>query len=83
MAGVGRRAFAAAAHAALFTGHSKFGFPSPGLSPTSIFGYPGQIMSTSPISPVDGRLSSLSGYLNISTDVGGGKFYYQPKTIGN
>ncbi|CAE6446007.1 unnamed protein product [Rhizoctonia solani] len=72
MAGVGRRAFAAAAHAALFTGHSKFGFPSPGLSPTSIFGYPGQIMSTSPISPVDGRLSSLSGYLNISTDVGGG-----------
>ncbi|CAE6421075.1 unnamed protein product [Rhizoctonia solani] len=71
MAGVGRRAFAAAAHAALFTGHSKFGLPSPGLSPTSIYGYPGQILSTSPISPVDGRLSSLSGYLNISTDLGG------------
>ncbi|EUC61702.1 hypothetical protein RSOL_404960 [Rhizoctonia solani AG-3 Rhs1AP] len=70
MAGVGRRAFAAAAHAALFTGHSKYGLPSPGLSPTSMFGYPGQIMS-SPISP-DGRLSSLSGYLNISTDVTGG-----------
>ncbi|CAE6523294.1 unnamed protein product [Rhizoctonia solani] len=72
MAGVGRRAFAAVAHAALFTGHSKFGLPSPGLSPTSIYGYPGQILSTSPTSPVDGRLSSLSGYLNISTDVGGG-----------
>ncbi|CAE6441772.1 unnamed protein product [Rhizoctonia solani] len=72
MAGVGRRAFAAAAHAALFTGHSKYGLPSPGLSPTSMFGYPGQIMSTSPISPVDGRFSSLSGYLNISTDVTGG-----------
>ncbi|CAE7171360.1 unnamed protein product [Rhizoctonia solani] len=72
MAGVGRRAFAAAAHAALFTGHAKFGLPSPGLSPTSIYGYPGQIMSTSPTSPIDGRLSSLSGYLNISTDVAGG-----------
>ncbi|CUA68157.1 Paxillin homolog 1 [Caenorhabditis elegans] [Rhizoctonia solani] len=72
MAGVGRRAFAAVAHAALFTGHGKFGLPSPGLSPTSMYGYPGQIMSTSPISPVDGRFSSLSGYLNISTDVTGG-----------
>ncbi|KAF8710276.1 Zinc-binding domain present in Lin-11, Isl-1, Mec-3, partial [Rhizoctonia solani] len=72
MAGVGRRAFAAVAHAALFTGHAKFGLPSPGLSPTSIYGYPGQILSLSPTSPVDGRLSSLSGYLNISTDVGGG-----------
>ncbi|KAJ1309590.1 hypothetical protein OPQ81_006363 [Rhizoctonia solani] len=72
MAGVGRRAFAAVAHAALFTGPSKFGIPSPGLSPTSIYGYPGQILSTSPTSPVDGRLSSLSGYLNISTDVSGG-----------
>ncbi|KAF8759048.1 Zinc-binding domain present in Lin-11, Isl-1, Mec-3 [Rhizoctonia solani] len=30
MAGVGRRAFAAVAHAALFTGHAKFGLPSPG-----------------------------------------------------
>ncbi|CAE6450871.1 unnamed protein product [Rhizoctonia solani] len=72
MAGVGRRAFAVVAHAALFTGHAKYGLPSPGLSPTSIYGYPGQFMSTSPTSPVDGRFSSLSGYLNISTDVTGG-----------
>jgi hypothetical protein len=77
MAGVGRRGFAAAAQAALFTtqGHMRFGLPSPGLSPTSIYGYPGQLLSTSPTSPVDIRASSLSGHLNISTDVGGGKFY--------
>ncbi|KAG8763100.1 hypothetical protein FRC11_006036 [Ceratobasidium sp. 423] len=72
MAGVGRRAFAAVAHAALFTGHSKFGLPSPGLSPTSIYGYPGRVLSTSPTSPIDGRFSTLSGYLNISTDIAGG-----------
>lgn len=64
MAGVGRRAFAAAAQVAFFTSHRH-----PGLSPTSVYGYPGQVLS--PTSPVDGRLSSLSGYLNISTDVDG------------
>lgn len=87
MAGVGRRGFAAAAQAALFAqGNPRFGLPSPGLSPTTIYGYPGsmprfepgQILSPSgPTSPLDGRVNSPVGsFLNISTDVNGGKFYF-------
>ncbi|KAF8609888.1 hypothetical protein BDV93DRAFT_549757 [Ceratobasidium sp. AG-I] len=83
MAGVGRRGFAAAAQAALFVnGSHKFGLPSPGLSPTSIYGYPGsmprfepgQILSPNgPTSPLEGRAHSPAGsFLNISTDVNGG-----------
>ncbi|KAG8746912.1 hypothetical protein FRC10_003083 [Ceratobasidium sp. 414] len=73
MAGVGRRGFAAAAQAALFmVGPHKYGVPGSGLSPTSIYGYPGsmslepgQVLPNSPTSP-------LGGYLNISTDIGSG-----------
>lgn len=84
MAGVGRRGFAAAAQAALFAqGYHKFGLPKPGLSPTSIYGFPGSMprfepgQILSPTSPVDGRATSPAGsFLNISTDVNGGKFYF-------